>query len=203
MPIPEHLIKRFGGIDKVPDYIKKHYADREDQKRQREEEANKAKQEQEAEWARIKALRRPPQNVRLERVGTYGMKIVWDPPETADEMPPAGYWVSEKRNGEWTKHGDYLLPEKREAFLYGQGPASVETWYHQMALGELYPSEQVHFTPPEAPDTREDKIDTATRNYEGKRTKREGKPYVRSLRKRANMPDITTQERDESHQRMR
>ena len=46
--------------------------------------------------------------------------------------------MSEKRNGSWTKHGDYVLPGVREVILFGTGPASVETWYHQMALGEFY-----------------------------------------------------------------
>ena len=48
--------------------------------------------------------------------------------ETVAELEPAGYWVSEERNGEWTKHGDYLLPHIRSATLFGTGPAYVETW---------------------------------------------------------------------------
>ena len=54
---------------------------------------------------------------------------------------------------------------------------------------------------PETP-TREGSIDKATVTFDGKRTKREKKPYVRQLRKHADMPDITTGERDASHERV-
>lgn len=85
-----------------------------------------------------KALRAPPQNVRLE-----GRMLRWDAPATADKLRPRGYWVSERYRGEWTKHGDYIMPHRRSQMLFGEGPAYVETWYDQMALGEMYRSETV------------------------------------------------------------
>ena len=51
-------------------------------------------------------------------------------------------------------------------------------------------------------ETREQKIDEATRNFSGRRT-RDGRPYVRVLRKQANLPGITTQERDASWRRVK
>lgn len=49
----------------------------------------------------------------------------------------------------------------------------------------------------EAP-SRMDRIVAAARSYTGRRT-RDGRPWVRYLRRHANMPDITTKERDEAH----
>ena len=150
MPVPDYLVKRFGGLAKVPQYIKDHFKNRARLKREEQERLEEARREKEREYQRIKALRRPPTNVRLELTpnGRVG-KIIWEPPETADELPPAGYWVSEERNGEWTAHGDYVLPHVRSATLFGTGPARVETWYHQMALGESYPSPVVTAQKPE------------------------------------------------------
>lgn len=129
--------KRFGSP--LPGYLEKAVRMREKAAEKREQKARDYIAKQEAERARIKSLRKPPRNVRI-RNG----RIHWDPPETADQLKPAGYWVSQERRGEWTKHSDYLLPDKRSSFLFdGRGPAYVETWYHQMALGEMYRSEIV------------------------------------------------------------
>ena len=100
----------------------------------------------EAQKARdqVKALRAPP-----AKVWRVGNTIFWEPPETADQLRPAGYWISEKRNGEWTAHGDYLLPHAREADLFGNGPAQVEAYYHDTALGEAYISPVVEASPGE------------------------------------------------------
>ena len=45
---------------------------------------------------------------------------------------------------------------------------------------------------------REERIEAAVRDYEGPRTLGfpPGRPYLRPLRKRAKMPDITGKERD-------
>ena len=156
MPVPERFIKMFGGLAKVPDYIKRHFKQRAEWQKRQDEAVEEAKRAKERERERIKALRRPPQNVRLQLIfdGRRG-KIKWEPPETAGELEPRGYWVSEERNGSWTKHGDYLLPHTRECVLYGTGPAYVETWYDQMALGEMYRSAVVTAQKPEPePETQ-------------------------------------------------
>ena len=132
MPTREQLIEQYGGIENVPEYLRRGF-EAQDAAREREQELREHEAKKEREIERIKSLRRPPTNVRLE-----GRVVRWEPPETADELPPAGYWVSEFYNGSWTKHGDYVLPEVRSATLFGDGPASVETWYHQMAPGEAY-----------------------------------------------------------------
>ena len=152
MPTREQIIRQYGGWENVPAYLRRGFEaqDRAQARRERQQRAHQAAQE--AERARVKALRRSPQNVRLEPVGTWGARIVWEPPETAEELPPAGYWISEERNGKWTAHGDYLLPDRRSGSLFGRGPARVETWYHQMALYESYPSETVTL-PAESPET--------------------------------------------------
>ena len=133
--IPQHLVDRFGGMDKVPDYIKQFYARRAAQAQQRAREAQEAKERKERERAAVKALRRPPATV-----WRIGRTLLWTPPSTAGQLEPAGYWISERRNGAWTKHGDYLPPTAREAQLYSDGPAYVEAYYHDTALGEVYRS---------------------------------------------------------------
>lgn len=144
MSVPERYVKMFGGLDKVPDYLKKAFAMRaaalEDNRRQVREAERKQKEEREAKLAKIKSLRRPP-----SKVWRVGATVFWLPPETADELAPDGYWISEVRNGSWTKHGDYLLPKYRSAQLFGkgEGPAVVECYYHGTALGEAYVSEEI------------------------------------------------------------
>ena len=139
MPTFEQLIDIYGSIEAMPEYLRAGIRQREAAEQRRIDEAAEVERERAAEEARVKALRRPPRNARLE-----GRTLRWEEPETAGELAPAGYWVSEERNGEWTKHGDYLLPHHREAVLFGEGPAYVETWYHNMALGEMYRSPVVH-----------------------------------------------------------
>ena len=136
MPVPEWLSKRFGG--NVPDYIVRFYERRDAAKaeRERKEKARQAKLY--LERARIKALRRPP-----ARVWRIGQTLFWEPPETEGQLKPAGYWVSEQRNGHWTNHGDYVLPDVFESQLFGTGPARVEAYYNDTALGEAYHSPAV------------------------------------------------------------
>lgn len=151
--VRERVIRRFGGIDKVPDYLIRALGLRKAAEERREQEQRDHEAEVAAERARVKALRRPPQNVRL-----VGRVVHFEPPETADELEFAGFWVSECRNGDWTKHGGYLLPGVRSAALFGSddgsfGPCYVETWYHQMALGEMYRSRIIHAESPESEST--------------------------------------------------
>ena len=138
MPVPEHLIQRFGG--NVPSYIREFYEQREADARQKEEDARAAREAKEREWARVKALRRPP-----AKVWRIGQTILWSPPETFDQLKPAGYWISEERNGSWTAHGDYVLTDVLESQLYGTGQASVQVYYHDTALGEVYSSPAVPY----------------------------------------------------------
>lgn len=63
------------------------------------------------------------------RVWRVGRTLLWEPPETFDQLKPAGFWISEERNGAWTMHGDYLPAHAREAELFGDGPARVEVVY--------------------------------------------------------------------------
>ena len=134
MAIPDHLVRRFGGLAKVPDYIKKFYKDRADRARQRKEAEAERKRKREQEYARIRSLRRPPANVRR-----IGQTLIWSPPETANQVKPIGYWVSEERHGQWTNHGDYVPADVFESQLFGTGDARVSTVYAQMALSEGYP----------------------------------------------------------------
>ena len=108
------------------------------QREEGERAAAEAKRKNREEQDRIKALRRPP-----AKVWRIGRTILWLPPETADQLEPDGYWISERRNGEWTAHGDYLPKDTRSAQLYGDGPAQVEAYYHDTALGETYISPAV------------------------------------------------------------
>ena len=144
MTAHERVIKMFGGIDKVPEYLLRALGLREAAQKSREKAQRKHEERKKREQERIKSLRRPPRNVQLHLIfGGRKGKVTWEPPETAGELKPAGYWVSEERNGEWTAHGDYVLPHIRSAVLFGTGPARVETWYHQMALEESYPASAV------------------------------------------------------------
>ena len=190
MPTREQIIEQYGGIENVPDYLRRGFEQQDQAQKRREQQARDHKAKEEAERARVKALRRAPTSVRLD-----GRTIRWEPPDTASDLPPAGYWVSEEYKGSWTKHGDYVLPHVRSAVLFGDGPAYVETWYHGMALGEMYCSEIVR-----NPANRLDQIILAVKTYTGRRT-RDGRPWVRYLRRHAGMPDITTDERDEAHKR--
>ena len=138
MAVPEYLARRFGGQDKVPAYIRKYFERRAARTEQKRQEEREAKERLARERARIKALRRPP-----ARVWRIGQTLFWDPPETVDQLKPAGYWVSEERNGSWTAHGDYVLPDVFESQLFGTGDARVECYYSDTALGESYPSPAV------------------------------------------------------------
>ena len=112
---------------------RRNFLRRQEAEQQRQQAERKAALER--ELAAIKALRQPP-----AKVWRVGRTLFWIPPLTADQLQPAGYWISEQRNGEWTTHGDYLPNTAREGELYGDGPAYVEAYYHDTALGEVYRS---------------------------------------------------------------
>ena len=134
----ERLIRIFGGWDRIPQYLKRGLQAR-DRARQRREDAERARREAEdREFKRLRSLRRPPENVRLTQEGSLkATKVHWDPPTTADQLRPNGYWVSEFDKGRWINHGDYVQPHIRSANLYGQGPARVESVYTNLTkLGE-------------------------------------------------------------------
>ena len=260
----------------VPEYLRKAMEwKRKFLENQRLANEERSRKKEEDRFAKLRETRQPP--ARVWRVGSV---LLWEPPKTFNKQKPLGFWISEYRNGEWTHHGDYLLSDAREAQLFGNNPARVETKYNQQALYEdyyspvvdpipgepewllqrarFYATEVQHGIrhterwrrvlaafgvtetkrghggrPPVAPlepamtsseaqkyadqglqawvpvvaalrrlegksVSREDQIDAATRSYEGRKTKRENKPWVRPLRNHANMPDISTRERDES-----
>ena len=111
----------------------------------------RAKQEAELKARREAAARSRSANRQPPaRTWRIGRTIMWEPPATADKERPVGYWISEQLpDGGWTAHGDYLPATAREAQLYGDGPAKVETIYSQQALGECYYGETVETTPGE------------------------------------------------------
>ena len=146
MQIPQRFIDQFGSEDRVPEYIRRHFANRALRLVRQEEAIQKAKERKRLEREAVKALRRPP--ARVWRVGNV---MFWEPPDTVDELEPAGYWISEVRHNQWTKHGDYLLPHFRSAQLFGDGAARVEAYYHNTALGEVYATHSVRATPGEDP----------------------------------------------------
>ena len=143
MPTREQIIRMYGGWDGVPDYLRQGFEAQDEARERRAQDERDHKARIEAEHARIRSLRRPPQNVRLVH-----RKVFFEPPETADVLDFAGFWVSEVYKGSWTKHGNWLLPDKRSAVLYGEGPCYVETWYHQMKMREMYRSPIVYAMEP-------------------------------------------------------
>ena len=98
--------------------------------------------------------------------------------EDAQAYADQGIW--KVRQGEWDPIPDVLRRLQRDGMGYVPAPKE----------------------PPVEKDepSRMDMIIAATRSYTGRRT-RDGRPYVRYLRKHANMPDITTDERDEAYKR--
>lgn len=125
--------------DRLPDYIKNFWHYRARKRQEQLDAVQKAKDDKRKEQDRIKALRKPP-----AKVWRIGNTVFWEPPDTADQLKPAGYWLSEERHGEWTKHGDYVLPDRRSATTFGDGPARVEVYYNDTALGEVYYSPIVY-----------------------------------------------------------
>lgn len=79
----------------------------------------------EAARAEMEKLHKP-----CARVWRIGRTVLWEPPETADQLKPAGYWLEEQLpDGTWTAHGDYLPADLREGRLFGDGPCRVEVVY--------------------------------------------------------------------------
>lgn len=132
MPIPAWLKKRFG--DNIPSYIVNFYKRRDARNEEAKRKEEEKKRKLEEERARIKALRRPP-----TKVYRIGQTLFWSPPETIDQLKPAGYWVSEGDSA----HGDYVPIDVFESQLFGTQPARVEAYYNDTALGEAYISETV------------------------------------------------------------
>ena len=64
----------------------------------------------------------------------------------------------------------------------------------RVALTETF-LQGAEFPAEEEENRRDDQIIDAMKNYTGKRTKRQGWPWLVPLRKQANMPDITSSDR--------
>ena len=140
MPVPEYIVRQFKGLVNVPSYIRRHFARRDELDAQREEEICLAKERKEAAFQEKRKLRRAPARVWLEH--SYNGRLTtihWEQTSTSSELQPTGYWVHEEYKGNWTKHGDFVLPDVRSATLYGNGPAAVEAYYANLSgLGEAF-----------------------------------------------------------------
>ena len=123
---------------RVPGYIRRHFERRAALREGRDRAVREAAAKKLRERERVKALRGPP-----AAVWRVGDTMFWLPPDSAAELAPDGYWISEVRAGGWTKHGDYLRPTFRSAQLFGGGAATVEAYYHGTALGEAHVSRPV------------------------------------------------------------
>ena len=102
-----------------------------------------------------------------------------------------GYFPDGRHSGR--KPPDHLY--RRTVEIPRGRPSRIEVYgvtRHGNAEGGLVIGE------PDQPDTRQARIEAAVRDYEGPRTLGfpSGRPYLRPLRKRAKMPDITGKERD-------
>lgn len=142
MPSIQQLIDRFGGVDKMPAYLRRALGLRQAAQDKRDQAQRDHEARKEAEFERKRALRRPPQNVRLVPVGSVGMEVHWDPPETADELPPTGYIVAGDSDS------SRLLPaHTRIQFLRIYKPGNrigVEADYSQYQITKL--GEHTEFT---------------------------------------------------------
>lgn len=133
MKLPQHLIDRFGG--NVPQYVRDWWQSRLDAEQRRADAAAAAEEAAEAEFQRKRSLRRAPERVWLEAIGSHGMEVHWEPPETADELPPTGYIV-------WgdSDSSQLLPPEQRSQFLRIYQPGneiSVNTDYSEYQITQL------------------------------------------------------------------
>ena len=154
---------------------------------------------QDAEDDRKAALRGPPTNCRRE--GSNGHLLRWDPPSIDGGEQPESYIVEAFRNGEWTTLQPPIYPhEPLEKVLYsGITKARVSAYYpnEPQRLGWGFRRGPILGAPQ---SSRMDAIVSACRRFKGRRM-RDGRPWVRPLRKEAGMPDITTTERNEAHKR--
>ena len=135
MSVPERYVRMFGGIDNVPDYLKRGFAMRDAARKRRDVAARAQKIAKEREFQRKRSLRRPPARVWLVRVGTYGMEVHWEPPETADQLPPTGYIVSGDSDS-----SQLLPPSQRKQWLRIYKPGNriaVTTDYSQHQITKL------------------------------------------------------------------
>ena len=135
MPSIERLIQIYGGRDKLPGYLKQALGMREATQKRRNDAARAIKEKREREFQRKRSLRRPPALVWLVRVGTHGMEVHWDPPETAEQLPPTGYIVSGDSDST-----QLLPPTKRAKWLRIYKPGNkigVETDYSQYQITKL------------------------------------------------------------------
>ena len=147
------------------------------------------------------ALRGPPTNCRRN-----GYLLEWDPPDIEGGEKPECYFVEGKYKGEWTTFQPPIYPhEPLRKMLYTDEVAHVAAYYpnEPRSLGWGYRrGPDLHAHEPEPEPTRMDLIVEASKTFTGRRT-RDGRPYVRHLRKHARMPDITTSERNEAHERIK
>ena len=116
----ERLRRRFGG--KIPDYLRKALGLRKRAQERREERALQAEEAKEREFQRKRALRGAPAHVWLVPVGTHGMEVHWQPPLSANLLPPTGYIVTGDSDS-----SRLLPPERRSQFLRLWKPGNVIT----------------------------------------------------------------------------
>ena len=92
---------------------------------------------------------------------------------------------------------------KRWLELSGDGPWQITVAAYWKGRGWVYGNiiewpEREIAPEPEPEPSRMDLIVASIKTFTGRRT-RDGRPYVRDLRKHAGMPDITTSERNKAH----
>lgn len=146
----EQLIRIFGSEDRIPDYLLDGLRLQEEAAERREQELRDHEAKLEAEFEAKRALRQPPARVWLVPVGSLGMEVHWEPPATADELPPTGYIVSGDSDSSQLLH-----PDTRSQFLRLWKPGNrigVTTDYSAHQITTL----EEHFTrwadQPEQPD---------------------------------------------------
>ena len=114
----------------------------EEQQKQLAERRKAEREEQEA----VEALQRPV--ARIWRIGRTVLVGAARNRRSTCSLPATGFPKSYK--GEWTVHGDYLPPEAREGWLFGDGPCRVEVVYPGY-LSRGKPSPIVEQVPGELP----------------------------------------------------
>ena len=126
----------------IPAYLEAALKQREGAAQRRVDAAREAEEAKEREFQRKRALRRPPARAWLEHQGSApATRVRWEPPETADELPPTRYRIHE---GDGVHSGMWGECEAdpagaRMATLYGNGPASVEACYENLStLSEFF-----------------------------------------------------------------
>lgn len=162
-------------------------------------------------WDEVKGWKAEHYQVMGRSIPLHGDKPVIDDPFVW-EQDENGKWHRRPRLT-WTALGGYDLaygPYRGACSSYsivkkwletsGPGPWQIVVaayWKDRgWVYGPLVEWDDVKVKEP----TRMDKIVSAIQTYTGRRTK-DGRPWVRYLRKHADMPDITTKERDEAYKK--